>query len=64
MFLGKNKEILDTELLAISDTLDIALKIASPRTLITIWSDSQKALRAIALPFTSQVNRFVRSQVY
>lgn len=40
MFLGKNKEILDAELLAIFDALDIALKIANPRTSITICSDS------------------------
>ena len=64
MFLGKNKEILDAELWAISEALDIALKIANPRTPITIFSDSQKALRAIALPFTSQENRFLRSLVY
>ena len=42
----------DAELLATSEALDIALKIANPRTPITICSDSQKALRAIALtPF-------------
>ena len=62
--LGKNKEILDAELWAISEALDIAEKIANPRTPVTILSDSQKALRAIALPFTSQENCFLRSHVY
>lgn len=64
VFLGKNKEILDAELWAISQALDNALKIAKPGTPITILSDSQKALRAIALPVTSQENRFLRSLVY
>lgn len=58
IFLGENKEILDAELWAISEALDIEKKIANPRkTPVTILSDSPKALRAIALPFPSQENR-------
>ena len=64
IFLGKNKEILDAELWAILEALVIAEKMAGPRTPITIFSDSQKALKAIALPFTSYENRFLRCQVY
>ena len=65
IFLGRNKEIFDAELWAISEALEIAKKLASPRTrLVTIFSDSQKALRAIALPRTSQENRYLRSLVY
>ena len=65
IFLGKNKEILDAELWAILEALDIVEKIpAHPITLVTIFSDSQRTLRAIALPFISQENRFLRSHVY
>ena len=63
IFLGKNKEILDAELWAILEALGIAEK-ANPRAPVIILSDSQKALKAIALPFTSQENRFVRSRIY
>ena len=60
IFLGRNKEILDAELWAISEALEIAKNIANPRTIsVTIFSDSQKALRAIALPRTSQENRYL-----
>ena len=59
----ENKEILDAELWAILEALVIAEK-ANPRTPVTILSDSQKALRAVALPFTSRENRFLRSRVY
>ncbi len=62
--MGKNKEVLDVELWAITEALDIAEKLANPKTPITIFSDSQKALRTIALLFTSQENRFLRGQVY
>lgn len=64
VFLRKNKEILDTKLLAISKVLDITLKIANCRILITICSDFQKALEAITLFFTSEENQFVQSQMY
>ena len=65
IFLGRNKEILDAELWAISEALEIAKKLATPRSMsITIFSDSQNALRAIALPCTSQENRYLRSLVY
>ena len=62
--MGKNKEILDAELWAISEALEIAEKIANPKMPVTILSDSQKALRAIGLPCTSQENRFLRGHVY
>ncbi len=59
IFLGKNKEILDAELWAISEALGIAEKMpANSKTPVTIFSDSQRALRAIGLPFTSQENQF------
>ncbi len=65
IFLGRNKEILDAELWAISEALEIAKKLASPRTRsVTIFSDLQKALGAIALPRTSQENRYLRSLLY
>ncbi len=62
--MGKNKVILDAELWAILKALDIAEKLANPKTPVTIISYSQKALETIALPFTSQKNRFLRGQVY
>lgn len=40
------------------------MEIANLRTPITILSDSQKALRAIALLFTLQDNQFLRGQIY
>ena len=64
ILLGKNKEVLDAELWAISEALDIALKIANPGTPITVLSDCQRARRAIALPSISQENQFLRSLVY
>ena len=63
--MGRNKAILDAELWGISEALEITKKIANPRTmLVTIFSDSQKALRAIALPRTSQENWYLRILVY
>lgn len=59
MFLGKAKEILDAELWAISEALAIAKKTVNVgNTPITIFCDSQKVLKAIALPPTYQENRF------
>ena len=63
-FLEKNKEILDAKLWVILETLDITKKLANFRTLITIFSNSQKVLRIIVFPFTSQENRFLRDQIY
>lgn len=66
VFLGKNKEILDAELWAISDALDAAIRETSNAnsTLITIFSDSQKALKVIQHPFSHKENRFLREQIY
>ncbi len=65
IFLGKNKEILDAELCAILEALDIVKKIANAKnTPVIILCDSQKALGAIALPFTSQKDRFLIGLVY
>ena len=62
---GKKKKVLDAELWAISEVLGIASKTANVgSTPITIFGDSQKALKAIALPFTRQENRFLRSLIY
>lgn len=44
--------------------LDMAPKIVSFKIPIIIWSDSQKVLRAITLPFVSQKNWFVQRQIY
>ena len=56
--IGKNKDILDAELWEISEALDIAKKKASVgNTPIEVFCDSQKALKAIALPLTCQENR-------
>lgn len=44
--------------------LDMAPKIVSSKIPIIIWSDSQKALRAIILLFVSQKNWFVQRQIY
>ena len=66
MFLGKNKEILDAELWAISEALDTAMRETSTanNTLITIFCDSQKALTAIRQPPSQKENRFLRGQIY
>lgn len=64
MYLGKNKEILDAELWAISEALSIAsTRTKIGNTPITIFCDSQKALSTIALPYTSQGNRFLRNLI-
>ena len=48
MFLGKNKEALDAELWAILKALEVALKVlAEKEAPVTIFCDSQKALRTI-----------------
>ena len=60
-----NKNILDVELWAISEALDVAKKTPTIRnTQITIFCDSQKALKAIAPPYTSQENLFLSGLVY
>ena len=65
IFLGQNKEILNVEVWAISEALEIAKKLTSPRIwLVTIFSDLQKAFRIIALPCTPQENWYLRSLVY
>lgn len=64
VFLGKNKEILDIELLAIFEALDIVLKIANSRIPIMVCSNFQKVLKAIVFSFTFQENQCMQSQVY
>ena len=66
LFLDKNKEILDTELWAISEALDTAIRKTSTahNTLLTIFCDSQKALTTIRLPPLQKENRFLRAQIY
>lgn len=63
-FFRKKKEIIESKLCAILETLIIAKKIAHPQILVTILSDSQKVLKVIAYPFTSKENRFLRRQMY
>ena len=66
VFLGKNKEILDAELWAIADGLDIARKMTceTENTPITIFSDSQKALTEIRKtnPYTG--SPYLRKLIY
>ena len=66
VFLGKNKEVLDAELWAISNALDIAAKKTSndKGVPITIFCDSQKALRAIENSPYHKETRFLRSLIY
>ncbi len=65
VFLGKNKEVLDAELWAVSETLDIAKKrINIVNKLVTIFCDSQKAFKAIVLSLTYQGNRFLQGLIY
>ncbi len=54
VFLGKNKEILDAELWAILTALDVALKetLNAKHASVTIFSDSQRALRVVGDPPT------------
>lgn len=65
IFLGKNKKILDVELQPISEASNVPKKTAKVgNTLIRIFCDSQKALKALAFPYTSQENQFLRGVVY
>ena len=65
VFLGRNKEVLDAELWAIMDALEIAIEGTSNTSdpPITIFSDSQKAFQEIQHP-ASHKNRFLRGQIY
>ena len=64
-YLGKNQEIVDAELWAILEALDIANKSAIGSDVpVTIFCDSQKALIAIARPSTCQKYRFLRDLIY
>ena len=66
VFFGKNKEILDAELWAVSDALDTAIRETSnaDNTPIIIVCDSQKALKAIQHSSSHNENRFLRGQIY
>ena len=66
VFLGKIKEILDAELWGISNALDITAKETSNAkdVPITIFCDSQKALRAIEHSPYHKENRFLRGLIY
>ena len=50
LFLGKNKEILDGELWAISDGLKMVTTLNNQNTSVTIFSDSREALTSIRQP--------------
>ena len=64
-YLGKNKEIVDAGLWAISEALDIANKSGIGSDIpVTIFCDSQKALNTIARPSTCQEYRFLRDLIY
>ena len=62
----KNKEILDAELWAILEALDIARKetLNAKNAPITIFCDSQKEIRAIEHPYIHQGNRVLRNSIY
>ncbi len=66
IFLGRNKEILDVELWAILEALDIAAKKTQNMTNapVTIFCDSQEALKAIEYPPSHKRNRFLRGFIY
>ena len=66
VFLGRNKEILDAELWAILEALDIAAKETRnmANAPVTIFCDSQEALRAIEHPPSHKRNRFLRGSIY
>ena len=66
VFLGNNKEILDAELWAILTALDVALKetLDAKDTSVTIFSDSQRALRVVGNPSSHKENRLLRSCIY
>lgn len=65
-FLRKNKEMLDAELWAVLEALDIARKetLNAKNAYIKIFCDSQKAIKAIEHPFIYQGNRFLRNSIY
>ena len=62
VFLGKNKEILDAELWAISNALGMETLNAKDVP-ITIFCDSQKAVRAIEHSPYHKENRFLRGLI-
>ena len=65
MFLGENKKVLDAELWAILKGLEIALKILHKKDApVTIFCDSQKALKAIRRVDSCNDNQFLRNLIY
>lgn len=65
VFLGKNKEVLDAELWAILKALEVALKMLNEKDApVTIFCDSQPALRAIQSTALCNENRFLRNLIY
>lgn len=58
--------MLDAELWAVLEALDIARKetLNAKNAPITIFCDSQKAIKAIEHPFIYQGNRFLRNSIY
>lgn len=65
MFLRQNMEMFDAELWAILEALSIGNKIAKiESTLIKVFCDLQRALKAITLLFICQKDRFLRFFIY
>lgn len=65
VFLGKNQEVLDAGLWAILKGLEIAFKILQERDApVTIFCDSQKALKAIQQIDSCNKNRLLRNLIY
>ena len=63
--LRKNKEALDTELWAILKALEVALKVLDKKEApVTIFCDSQRALRTIQSTASCNKNRFLRNLIY
>ena len=63
-FSRKNKEILEAELWAILKSLEVAKNTEfAGNTSVTVFCDSQTALKAIALPPAAQQNRVLRGLI-
>lgn len=65
VFPGKNMEIVDAEQCVISITLDITAKktLNANDIPVTIFCDSQKALKVVRSPISYKKNRFLRGLI-
>lgn len=64
LFLGKNKELEDAELWAIFKGLEVASQVLNEGNApVTIFSDSQKALRELQHTNAHNKNRFLKNLI-